>query len=348
MIVFDFSRLTKPYRLKRCSYQLLHMVLIAEDLGEDVACIVSKEHLEQHQFMKRAKRLWTPRTISGSPMIPNNIEIYVSKADAFYRDQNWAEISKLPGYKVCLCNSDRCFRESSKPFRSHRGHPVQDRADLYMPVNHTNKLLETHNHKVIPTSHPIDPRMYEMFIREGVYYHYLRDELDELTKVFDESETGIAGFMGNKAPSRTRIDVVDQFPSWAEFRWQRAASSREFIRWMMQRRGCIDMRGNGDKSLRFSEAAMLGRTLICQRWPSKYYPLLKDGHNCLFVDKWSDLDGIYDQTIWERLAKQSMLDYKAGWSLRAQVKLFIAKARNNHEQGSVDNGDNRPNRVISS
>jgi hypothetical protein len=323
------------------------MALIAEDLGEDVACIVSKEHLEQHQFMKRAKRLWTPRTRSGSPMIPNNIEIYISKADAFYRDQNWAEVSKLPGYKVCLCNSDRCFRESSKPFRSHRGHPVQDRADLYMPVNHTKELLETHGHKVIPTSHPIDPRMYEMFMREGVYYHYLRDELDELIGAFYEPEVAIAGFMGNKAPSRTRIDVVGQFPSWAEFRWQRAASSREFIRWMMQRRGCIDMRGNGDKSLRFSEAAMLGRTLICQGWPSLYYPPLRHGHNCLYVTTWEDLNSTYDQAVWERLAKQSMQDYKVGWSLRAQVKLFIDRARNN-EQSSIDNRNNGPNGIISS
>lgn len=347
MIVFDFARLTKPYRLKRCSYQLLHMALIAEDMGEEVACIVSKEHLEQHQFMKRARRLWTPRTRSGNPIIPTDIEIYISKADSFYRDYNWKEIQPLSGYKVCFCNSDRCFRESSEPFRSHCGNPVQDRADLYMPVNHTPKLLETHGHKVIPTSHPIDPRMYELFIREGMYYYYLRDELDKMIEAFKEEESSKAGFMGNKAPSRTRVEVVDQFPDWAEFKWQRAAPSRQFIRWMMQRRGCIDMRGNGDKSLRFTEAAMLGRTLVCQHWPSQYYPMLRDNHNCIFVDKWSDLDSTYDQVVWERLAKQSMLDYKAGWSLRAQVKLFITRARNKDGQSSTDNRDNRANRLIS-
>jgi len=346
MIVFDFSRLTKPYRLKRCSYQLLHMALIAEDLGEEVVCIVSQEHLEQHSFMKRARRLWTPRIASGRAMIPNDIEIYVAKADAFYRDDNWAEVSRLPGFKVCFCNSDRCFRESSKPFRSHRGHPVQDRADLYMPVNHTPQLLKTHGDKVIPTSHPIDPRMYELFMREGVYHHYLRDELDELIEVFREEETGIAGFMGNKAPSHTRIETIDQFPEWAEFQWERGTPSREFIRWMMHYRGCIDMRGNGDKSLRFTEAAMLGRTLICQHWPSTYYPLLEDRHNCLFVDQWSDLDSIYDRATWECLAKQSMQDYRTGWSLRAQVKLFITRARGGHEQSSINHRNNGTSREL--
>ena len=323
------------------------MALIAEDLGEDVACLVSREHLEQHPFMKRARRLWTPRTKSGLPMLPKDIEIYVAKADSFYRDANWEEVSQLPGFKVCLCDSDRCFRESSEPFRSHRGHPVQDRSDLYMPINHTPGLLKTHGHKVIPTSHPIDPRMYELFVREGVYYHYLRDELEELGAVFAEEEAGMAGFMGNKAPSQTRIEVVDQFPEWAEFRWKRAAPSQEFIRWMMRRRGCIDMRGNGDKSLRFTEAAMLGRTLICQRWPSLYYPALEDGVNCILVDEWSELDSKYNRTAWERLAKQSMVDYKVGWSLRAQVKLFIARARSSHGQSSTDNRDHGADRVVS-
>jgi len=327
MITFDFARLTKPYRLKRCSYQLLHMALIAEDLGEEVVCLVSNEHINQHPFMKRARRLWTPRTKSGDPMVPRDIDIYVSKADAIYRDHNWNEVSQLGGFKVCLCNSDRCFRESSKPFRSHHGNPVQDRADLYMPVNHTKQLLETHGHKVIPTSHPIDPRMYELFVREGVYYHYLRDELDKLIEPFAEEEISGAGFMGNRDPPRTRYNAIGQFPEWATFKWSRAASSREFIKWMMQHRGCIDMRGNGDKSLRFTEAAMLGRTLICQRWPSKYHPQLENDHNCILVDEWSDLDSKYDYDKWARLARQSMVDYKAGWSLRSQVKILIARAR---------------------
>lgn len=188
--------------------------------------------------------------------------------------------------------------------------------------------------------------MYELLMREGIYYHYLRDELSKLIEVFSEDEIGIAGFMGNKRPPKDRIRTVGQFPGWAEFRWQHTAPSREFIKWMMQRRGCIDMRGNGDKSLRFTEATMLGRTLICQNWPSKYYPVLKDGHNCLLVDKWSDLGSTYDQATWSRLAQQSMLDYKTGWSLRAQVSLFIARARGRHEQDSTNNRNNRTDRVI--
>jgi len=346
MIVFDFARLSRPYRLKRCSYQLLHMALIAEDLGEDVLCLVSSKHLEQHPFMKRARRLWSPRTRLGDPIVPDGIEIYVAKADAFYRDENWANVSQLPGFKVCLCNSDRCFRESSKPFRKHKGNPVQDRADLYMPVNHTEELMQTHGHKVIPTSHPLDPRMYELLLKEGLYYHFLRDDLEALIEAFKEEETSVAGFMGNGSPTSTRTKEVAKFPDWAEFNWKRAAPSREFIRWMMQRRGCIDMRGNGDKSLRFSEAAMLGRTLLCQRWPSIYSPPLVDGHNCILVDDWSELHGRYDRAEWDRLAQQSMKDYKAGWSLRAQVKSFISRARN-HEDG-IDNGNHGADGVVSS
>ena len=91
---------------------------------------------------------------------------------------------------------------------------------------------------------------------------------------------------------------------------------------------------------------MLGRTLICQNWLSKYYPVLKDSYNCLLVDKWSDLGSTYDQAAWNRLAQQSMLDYKTGWSLRAQVRLFIARARGGHEQDSTNNRNNRTDGVI--
>jgi len=196
-----------------------------------------------------------------------------------------------------------------------------------MPVNHTAKLIEQYGHKVIPAAHPIDPRMYEFFIKQGLYNAYLADDTETIQDAFKCEETGIAGFMGNRSPTRTRWHVAGTAPSWADFRWARAKSPLEYIKWMMCRRGCIDMRGNGDKSLRFTEAAMLGRTILAQPWPSQYSPALVDGHNCIMVDTWDKLDGRYDDDLWRKISKQSTYDYCNGWSIRSQVRSFLAKAK---------------------
>lgn len=328
MIAFDFSVLSTPYRLKRCSYQMMHMALIAESMGEEVLAIVSRDHLDQHKFMKKIRRLWCQIDKGGKPIVPQkDIEIYVAKADTYYRDDNWERVKTLPAYKVCLCNSDKLFRESDVPYKRHRGHQVQNRADLYMPVNHSAELLRTHDHKIVPAAHPIDPRMYEFFEREGLYTAYLADDIGLLRERFKEEEIGAAGFMGNQQPAHTRVDEVEQFPSWAEFKWTRTEPSPAYIKWMMQRRGCIDMRGNGDKSLRFVEAAMLGRTLICKMLPSEYWPKLVNDHNCILVDDWRQLPQAYNRDQWLKLAARSTQDYLGGWSLRAQVKTFIGRAR---------------------
>ena len=321
MIAFDFAALSTPYRLKRCTYQMIHMCLIAESMGEHIIAIVSDEHLEQHPFMKKIKRMWV------KPQFYNDdIDIYVAKADSFYRDDNWNRISSLRAFKVCLCNSDKLFRESDQPHKAHIGNPVQDRADLYMPANYSADLLKTH--KIIPVAHPIDPRMIEYFERIGLYEAYLNDDLDTIRDRFLEDETGVAGFMGSRNPFSTRIKLVSQFPDWAEFKWARIQTSHEYIKWMMKRRGCIDMRGNGDKSLRFTEAAMLGRTLICKNSPSQYQPKLVNSHNCILVDDWSDLPQEFDRDLWVRLAKNATKDYLSGWSLKAQVRTIIERAQN--------------------
>lgn len=318
-ITIDFSMLSKPYRLKRCSYQLMHLAIIAERLEHNVSCIVTKSHYEKHKFLKRINRL-----LKYNRNIPT--DIYIAKSDAFYVDKNWSVVEKLPGLKVCLCNSDRTFRETNVPFRKHRGNPVQERCDLYMPCNHTAELLEKWEHKVVPVSHPIDPRMYKFLVSKRLYYAYLMDDINKLRKAFcTEDELDRAGFMGNQFPV-TRLEASKSMPSWCDFRWERAKSSEEYISWIVGRRGCLDMRGYGDKSLRFAESAMLGRTLICQNLPSKYSPLLVNNHNCILVDEWQELNDIeYDRSHWLKLSEQSTHDYLNGWSLLSQMRTIIER-----------------------
>lgn len=318
-IAFDFAMLSTPYRMQRCSFQMMHLAIIAERLGHNVVCITSKKHSEKHKFFNRIKRLWQFNR-SG------DYDIYVAKADAYYRDTNWDMVRKLSGFKVCLCNSDRTFRETDVPFRAHRGHPVQERCDLYMPCNHTTELIEEWGDKVVPATHPIDPRMYRALVRRRLYYSYLMDDIDKIRKAFATKEDKAAGFMGSKHPSN-RMMAYTHAPPWCEFNWARNKSSFEYITWMCQRRACLDIRGFGDKSLRFTEAVLFGRTMICQRLPSVYSPALVHGHNALLVDDWDQLSGItYDRDKWLEIAKQSTTDYLDGWSLKAQLHTILRRA----------------------
>jgi hypothetical protein len=317
-IVFDFSKLSRPYAMKRCSFQMMHMAIIAEKLDHDVVCLTDDTHQRQHPFLKKINRLFTKnQKVDG--------DIYVAKGDAYYRDANWDVVSKKKAFKVALCNSDRTFRESSEPFKKHRGNPIQDRADLYMPVNHSDELKDREN--VIPAAHPIDPRMFNEFKSKRLYYAYLFNDLTKLRNAYKPaSEVLRAGFMGNKIPSH-RKTMSRIAPDWCDFNWERGKPSSFFINWLCERKGCLDLRGFGDKSLRFTEACIFGRTLICQRLPSLYHPQLVDGHNCILVDKWGDLDNYSpDQKQWDELSKQSEEDYVSSWSLYGQVQTFINKS----------------------
>lgn len=321
-IAFDFAMLSTPYRMKRCSYQLMHLSIIAERMGHKVKCITNESHLNQHTFVRRL----------GSKLVHNRdfpIDIYIAKSDAFYIDSNWELIDKLPGFKVCLINSDQTFRETDKPHKTHIGHPVQDRCNLYMPCNHTDNVYKSHGYKMIPAAHPIDPRMYREFRSRRLYYSYLMNDITRIREVYKTDETDTAGFMGNMNPKKTRYKPSQSAPSWCRFEWSRNTSPKQYINWMCSHRGCLDMRGNGDKSLRFSEAALFGRTIICQNLPSKYSPLLKDNHNCILLDNWDQLSDVeYDRDKWLEISEQATQDYCDGWSLHGQMSSIIRRFKN--------------------
>jgi len=316
IIAFDFSILTRPYRLQRCIYQMVHLATIAERMGHTVKAIVNDHVTAANASLSTIKHLWTYDY--------GDMDIYFAKADAYYRDLNWEHVSKLKAFKVCGCNSDKCFRESDKPWQEHLGTPVQTRCDLYMPVNHTAKLIQEYGHKVLPVAHPIDPRMANMFRKRGLYDAYLDDDVVKLRNHFKQEETGVACFMGNIRPKR---GVVEEIIKYADFSWKRAASPTDYINWMMKYRGCLDIRGNGDKSLRFTESAMLGRTIICVRLPSGYYPPLINGKNCFIADTWQELADLqYEKSEWLKISEEATENYINGWSLRSQVKAFIDKS----------------------
>lgn len=318
-ILFDLAKLTTPFHLKRCSYQMMHLALIAWNLGHSVKVVVTDEVLNQHPFLAMIQHMWT-REMS-------DCDIYIAKSDAYYKDINWDQIADLKAFKVCLCNSDRTFRENTGQWRRHEGVAVQTRCDLYMPINHTESLLAEYGHKTVPAAHPIDPRMFDLFKHEGLYQDYLKDNIVRIRRKLIVRETGRAGFMGAPKPAETREDLVNKFPDWVDFDWSRSKPSWVFIQWMMKRRGCIDMRGWGDKSLRFSEAAMLGRTIITVNRTSKYSPELINDRNCIMADDWDSINLEYDHKKWIELSEQSTEDYVNGWSLLSQMRTIIERAK---------------------
>lgn len=315
-IVFDGASLTSPFRLKRCTYQLMHLALVAHRSGMVVKFVTSDYHFSQHKFIEQLGDMLTTEL--------SDADIYVGKSDAFYKDENYDRIGKLGAFKVCLCNSDRCFREITGTSQGHTGHAVQERCDLYMPVNHTPKLIDEFGHKVIPACHPIDPRMYGFLKRKGLYTDYLDDNVSEIRRRLGGQESRKAGFMGSKSPGRDKLQKF--FPKWVDFRWDRSESSAEYVKWTMQMRGCVDLRGYGDKSLRFTEAALLGKTIITSRRSSTYYPALKHDVNCLEFISWESMDLVYDDYHWKSLSDAATEDYLAGWSMLGQLKTICKVA----------------------
>lgn len=317
-IIFDFSRLSKPYRLKRCTHQMVHLALCAQHLGHTVQALTTEEHVSQHSVMSCIEDMWT-HTIDGC-------DIYIAKSDSFYVDKNFDDISKINAFKVCLSNSDQCFRESSEPWRGHFGHSVQDRCDLYMPVNHTANLLDTHGERTVPTAHPININMCNLFKQCGIYNDYLFDRIDKVRNAFPVHENSRAGFMGSSSPKQHRLYKSTIFPKWVDFEWSRHKPASEYIDWMLHRRGCVDLRGYGDKSLRFTEAVLFNRTVISIDHPSKYYPALVHNQNCLLFDDWESMVLQYDHEKWLKIAENATDDYLTGWSMLAQMKIIIKKA----------------------
>ncbi len=324
-IGFDFSLLSKPYGLRRCTSQLMHLALAAERLGFDVRCITSEEHLASHPEMSLVKHL---QTSARRP----DLDLYVAKADAFYRDANWSLIEKLPAFKVCLCNSDRTFRETSMPFQEHHGTPVQTRCDLYMPCNYLPETARQCGPKLIPAAHPPSPQVLRALRRNGLLEAYLTDRLEEIQHTIgfrvikQNSERCGALFVGNKAP-RCRLAIAKTAPEWAKFVWSTALSGSDYLRQMMEYRAVLDLPGNGDKSIRLIEGVILGRTILSVPLASAYSPPLTN-KNCILLSSWSDLPKLQpDEALWRRVSKVAMDDYRSGWSLRAQILRMVAAAR---------------------
>ena len=317
-ILIEFVLLSKPFRLKRCTEQLIHFAHIAENLGHTVHAITDASHILSHPSMRQIRHLWTEKR--------TDCDLYIAKSDAYHLNRNWDIISGLKCFKVCLNNSDRCLRESAQRYDSDNSGPVQDRCDLYMPVNHTIELLLKYPSKVVPVIHPIDPRMVKVLQNCGLYDAYLNDDIYKIREYFKEDEIGIAGFMGNPSPIRTRKSIIGEFPQYVDFNWERSKPSRDYIKWMMQRRGCIDLRGNGDKSLRFSEGVLLGRTMICTVQPSIVRPILFNDHNCLIARTWSGINWDYNREKWQQIADCATHDYCGHWSLKSQFNLMVSKA----------------------
>jgi len=314
-IGFDFDLLSTPYGTKRCIYQLYHYCRIAQLLGLDVRAIVNKEVIKACPYLKLISEVWSDNR--------KGLDIYVSKADALYYDDNWEKVtSKISAYKICMCNSDRCFRENIGFNESKAGSPVQTRCNLYMPVNYTEPLLKKFGHKTIPMSHPIDIKIFKQFNKDGLDIAFYNDNVDIIRSEYYEPETALARFMGYRTPDREKYA---QNTPWAEIVWSRTTPAREYIKFMMQARACLDFRGYGDKSIRFTEAVLLGRTIITANVTSKYFPPLIDNYNCILRPKW----GNYLEThksldeSWHRMANMATQHYKTKWSMRAQLLTML-------------------------
>jgi len=294
------------------------MASIAERMGHRVSALTNDYHISKHRFINKIGHLLTKQL--------TECDIYIAKSDAFYVDSNWDQVKNINAFKVCLCNSDKCFRESSDKYGDHVGNPVQDRCDLYMPVNHSTMITRDYAHKMIPAAHPIDPRMYKVFCDNGVLEAYFDDDVEFIRDKFKLVESFRAGFMGNDRPLGHRRHVAWCFPEWVDFNWTRNASSVEYIKWIMQRRGCVDLRGYGDKSIRFVEAVLFGKTIIAVETNSLYSPMLINNYNCILTKNWHALDLKFDAEHWLQLSEAATKDYREGWSLRAQLNRIIARA----------------------
>lgn len=309
-ILFDCSKLTKPYRLKRCTYQMMHLCMAADNLGYKSYFRTNLDHYNNHKFIE----------LLGNKLIYDHIDtdVYVAKSDTYYKDYNFEQISSLSAFKVCLCNSDRCFRESDNSDKGvNNGTSVLDRCNLYMPVNHTNR----HFNNMIPACHPIDPRFVKLLIKNGLYSAYFSDDIIKIRNYFKVVEDKMAGFMGSPHPNRYKLR--NKFPNWVDFNWVNKASSSDYVKWTMNRRGIIDFRGYGDKSLRFTESALLGKTIITTDRISKYYPPIVNMDNVIMFDDWDKVVLEFDARDWVDISRSATESYINGWSICSQIQTIM-------------------------
>jgi hypothetical protein len=291
------------------------MVLAAKYLGHTPKAIISPNIIKRNPYLHDIRSFWCESV--------GSCDIYVGKSDAFYLDKNWEIISNLDAFKVCMCSSDRCFRESDREFGSHKGTPVQTRCDLYMPVNHTAQLMDECGSMVYPVTHPIAPEMYRLLRYHGLYKAYISDNIKMIRKKYCIPEIGKAGFLGSNKPIQRQKDA-DALPNWVDIKWATDVPVQEYISWMMERRGCIDFRGFGDKSIRFTESALLGRTIITSPQISEYRPLLVHGENAIIIEWGAEIE--YNEAGWRRISNNATYSYLNGWSILSQVRKFVEMA----------------------
>jgi hypothetical protein len=315
MIAVDFSMLSQN-RLPRCAYQLSNLAEISDRMHLPVKVIIKKGQLEEHPILRRVKHLLSDNY--------NGIKIYIAKSDTFFFDDNWKNIEHLPAFKVCLSSSDRLFRERKQIWKGRQGGPVQTRCDLYMPVNCTLELLKNYGHKTIPVAHRTSTQVFDLLAKNHLDCAFFDDDIQMIRNAFKCDAIGLAGFMGRGGYGE-RVNT-NGMPKFVDLTFIANASAEQYLKHLLSYKACVDLRGNGDKSLRFIEAVIFGRTVIAKRQTSPYYPPLVDGHNAILVENWSDIDKRVDLDLWRKVADQATKDYLSNWSQLAQFKTILQRA----------------------
>jgi hypothetical protein len=324
MIVIDFSMLSDN-RLPRCAYQLANLAEIADRMRLPVKVVVRKGQIEKEWILCRVKHL-----ISDNY---DGVDLYIAKSDTFFFDDNWDNIKRLPAFKVCLCSSDRVFREKTMKWKGRQGGSVQNRCDLFMPVNCTPELLRDYGHKVVPVAHRTSTQMFDLLARKHLDYAFLDDNVQAIRDSFKYDLVGLAGFMGRGGYGER--NKTGGMPSWVNLTFRANASADAYLKYLLSYKACVDLRGAGDKSLRFIEAVIFGRTIIAKRQRSPYYPPLIDKHNAILVDDWGDIDSRIDLPLWQKIADQATKDYLSHWSQLAQFRMILQRAKNGKYSSSV-------------
>ena len=314
MIAIDFSMLSKC-KLMRCAYQLANLAEIADKLNLPVKVVIAKGQEETQPILRRVRHLLSDNY--------DGVTVYIAKSDTFYYDDNWERIAKLPAFKVCLSSSDILFREQTGQWKGRKGGAVQDRCDLYMPVNCSQWLMRECGHKTIPVAHRVSTQMFDLFASRHLAVAFLMDDIETLRDEFRQETTGLAGFMGNGAyGGRQKQEGI---PDWVNLTFKWSAPAIKYLQHMLSYKACVDLRGNGDKSIRFVEAVLFGRTILTKPQGSHYFPPLVNGQNAIIVDKWSDLQ--VDLDLWQAVANHATTDYLHHWSQLAQFKTILRRAK---------------------
>lgn len=321
MIVIDLSMLSSG-RYQRCIYQLVNLVEIADMMGYKVRAVISPDQKE-FKILSRISHLLHDNNASAY----DGCEIYIAKSDTFFYDDNWSKIENLKAFKICLSSSDKLFRENRTIWYNRYGGPVQDRCDLYMPVNCSMALLKTHGHMTIPVAHRPSTQFFDMLVRRKLDHAFLIDDIQKIRSAFSYPIVGLAGFMGHKGYGERTDSQLIGMPDWVNFVWRFGASAEDYVKYLMSYVACIDLRGAGDKSLRFVEAVLLGRAIITKPQSTPYIPPLINGHNAVVVKNWCDLYQASLKRNCKNIVEQATADYCSSWSQLSQFKMMLRRAK---------------------